>query len=86
MPGTARRHFLQICRQLDIPFEERPFTLQELFDADEIMITCSATYGVPVCSIDGKKTGGKAPELLYKLQKACVDDFIKETGFVPDIL
>ena len=86
LPGTARRHFLQICRQLDISFEERPFTLQELFDADEIMITCSATYGVPVCSIDGRKTGGKAPELLYKLQKACVDDFIKETGFVPDIL
>lgn len=86
LPGTARRHFLEICKRLGVPFEERPFTLDELFDADEIMITCSSTYGVPVCEIDGKKAGGKAPELLYRLQKEAVDDFTKETGYLPDIL
>ena len=55
-------------------------------NADEIMITCSATYGVPVCSVDGKSVGGKAPDLLYKLQKEAVKDFEEETGYKTDIL
>ena len=86
LPGTARRHFLDICRKLGVPFEERPFTLDELFDADEVMITCSATYGVPVNQIDGKTVGGKDSALLYKLQKEFVADFEKETGYKTDIL
>lgn len=86
LPGTCRRHFLDICKRLSVPYEERIFTLEELFDADEIMITCSATYGVPVCEIDGKHVGGKDSDLLYRLQKECVLDFEKETGFKCDIL
>ena len=39
-----------------------------------------------ICELDGKKVGGKDPELLHKLQRAAVDDFTLETGFVPDIL
>ena len=31
LPGTTRRHYLEICRRLGVPFEERPFTLSELF-------------------------------------------------------
>ncbi len=86
LPGTARRHFIQICKRLGVPVEERVFTLSELMNADEIMITCSATYGVPVCTVDGKNVGGKAPELLYRLQKEAVKDFEEETGFKTDIL
>lgn len=86
LPGTTRRHYLEICKRLDIPFEERPFTLSELFEADEIMITSAGTLGMTICELDGKKVGGKDPELLHKLQRAAVDDFTLETGFVPDIL
>jgi D-alanine transaminase len=86
LPGTTRRHFLEICRKLSIPYEERPFTVKEVFDADEIMLTSAGTLGVPVCEADGKKVGGKDPELLLKLQKAAVADFTAETGYVPDIV
>lgn len=86
LPGTTRRHYLEICRRLGVPFEERPFTLSELFEADEIMITSAGTLGMTICELDGKKVGGKDPELLHKLQRAAVDDFTLETGFVPDIL
>jgi D-alanine transaminase len=86
LPGTTRRHFLEICRKLSIPYEERPFTVKEVFDADEIMLTSAGTLGVPVCEVDGKKVGGKDPELLLKLQKAAVADFTAETGYVPDIV
>ena len=86
LPGTARRHFIQICGRLGISVEERIFSLSELMHADAIMITCSATHGVPVCSIDGKPVGGKDKKLLYKLQKEAVKDFEEETGFKTDIL
>ena len=86
LPGTTRRHYLEICRRLGVPFEERIFTIDELFEADEIMITSAGTLGMTICELDGKKVGGKDPELLHKLQRAAVDDFTLETGFVPDIL
>lgn len=86
LPGTTRRHYLDICRRLNVPFEERPFTLAEVFAADEIMVTSAGTLGVPVCEVDGQKVGGKDETLLHKLQKAAVDDFISETGFIPDVM
>ena len=86
LPGTCRRHFLEICKRIGVPFEERPFTLDELFAADEVIITCSSTYGARVSHIDGKEVGGKDAELLWKLQAECVSDFEKETGFKTNIL
>ena len=86
LPGTCRRHFLEICKRKGIPFEERSFTVDELFSADEVLITCSATYGVRVSHIDGKPVGGKDGNLLLELQKECVADFEAETGFKTDIL
>ena len=86
LPGTCRRHFIEICKRLSVPVEERPFTLEELFLADEIMITCSSVFGARVAEIDGKPVGQKDSQLLKKLQTACLEDFIEETGFKADIL
>ena len=66
--------------ELGIPVEKRPFTLAELFDADEIIVSSSGSFCLAASEIDGKPTGGKAPELLKKLQDALVADFEKETA------
>ena len=86
LPGVTRRHYISICQKLGVPYEERVFTLDELFAADEIFITSAGTLGLPAYEIDGKKVGGKAPDLLKKLQKAAVEDFEIETGFKADII
>ena len=86
LPGTTRRHYLEICSRIGVPYEEREFTLDELFSADEILITSAGTLGVPVCEIDGRAVGGRDAALLRRLQQAAVADFTSETGFVPDIL
>lgn len=86
LPGVTRRHYLEICKRLGVPFEERSFTLEELFDADEVFITSAGTLGLPASEIDGKKVGGKAKELLKKLQIEAVKDFEKETGYKADIV
>ena len=86
LPGVTRRHYISLCQRLGIPYQERTFTLEELFDADEVFITSAGTLGLPAYEIDQKKVGGKAPELLKKLQKAAVEDFEKETGYKADII
>lgn len=86
LPGITRKHLLRICQEQNIPYEERIFSLAEVFDADEVIVSSAGTLGVGVCEVDGRRVGGKDPELLRKLQKAAVDDFERETGHRPDIL
>lgn len=79
LPGTTRLYLLNICRELGIPYEEKPFTIAELMDADEIMVTSAGTMGLRILTVDGKPVGGKDPELFFRLQKALLDGFVKET-------
>lgn len=76
----------RFAAEIGVPYEERAFTLDELFAADEVFITSAGTLGLPAYEIDGKKVGGKAPDLLRKLQREAVADFYKETGYKADIV
>ncbi len=75
LPGTARRHLLQSAVDLGIPVDQTAFTLDELFDADEVIIHSSGTLCNAAVEIDGKPVGGKAPGLLKDLQEAVVEQF-----------
>ncbi len=86
LPGITRKHILLRCQEAGIPFVEEPFTVDDLFTADEVIISSAGTFGVPVCEIDGKPVGGKDPVVLKKLQKAAVKDFYDETGYMPDVI
>lgn len=79
LPGIARGRIIRMCKKLLIPVEETPFTLSELFDADEIIVSSAGSLCLSVGEIDGQPVGGKAPELLKKLQKALLDEFYEET-------
>ena len=75
LPSITRKHVLEICRENNIPCEERQFTLDELFSADEIMIASTTTVLLAADEIDGKKAGGKNPELVKKLQTLYFDKY-----------
>lgn len=79
LPGTARAKLIGYCRELGIPVDESPFHLEEMFDADEVMISSAGSFCLAAECIDGKPVGGKAPELLRKLQDAAQTDFLEET-------
>jgi D-alanine transaminase len=79
LPGVARAHLIKICREFGIPVREEPYTLDELMGADEIIVTASGTLCRPICEVDGVRVGGKAPELLKKLQDALLGDFMAKT-------
>ncbi|MDR3595338.1 D-amino acid aminotransferase [Clostridium sp.] len=79
LPGIARAHLIKMCKLFNIPVDETPFTLKELMEADEVIVTSSGQFCMTTCEIDGRLVGGKAPELIKKLQDALLNEFLEET-------
>lgn len=75
LPGTARLRLLAFAEKLGFETEERDYTLDELMNADEIVVHSTGSFCIPVKTVDGKPVGGKAPEMLKKIQDALVADF-----------
>lgn len=80
LPGTARRHLVALAEQEGISVDQTAFTVQEMMDADEVVYHSSGTLCNAFDEIDGKRVGGRAPELLIKLQDAAVRQFEEYTG------
>ncbi len=76
LPGIARKHIIAACKKLGIPVEERPFSKQELMDADEVVVSASSEPGgVLAAAVDGIAVGGKAPELYSRILNEAVTEF-----------
>jgi branched-chain amino acid aminotransferase len=61
--GITRRMVIELCKADGIPLSERPFSLTEVYDADEAFVT--GTFGglTPVIGVDGRTigSGGMGP-------------------------
>lgn len=79
LPGIARAHLIRMCKQLGIPVSETPYTLKDLFEAEEVLVTSSSNLCLHACEIDGKPVGGKNPELLEKIRAALIGEFREAT-------
>lgn len=79
LPGIARAHLIKMCKRFNIPVDETPFNLNELMNADEVIVTSSGQFCMAACEIDGKSVGGKAPEIIKKLQDSLLEEFLNET-------
>jgi D-alanine transaminase len=81
LSGIARSHLIKACNVLGIPVTERKYTLAELFDADEVLVSSTGSMCLPAETADGKSVGGKAPELVKKLQDKVFGEFCETTGY-----
>lgn len=79
LPGIARANLIYACSQLHIPVREEAFTLDEMMEADEVLVSSCGSFCLAANEIDGTPVGGKEPVLLKKLQDFLVDDFKKAT-------
>lgn len=70
LPGVTMNHLLMLAPSLGIETRIRAFTLDELRAADEVLITSTGLPVIRGVSLDGQPVGGKAPELLRKVQEA----------------
>lgn len=83
LPGISRKHMLELANELGIPVVEKPFTYEELLDADEILISATTILFHTVCECDGKPVCGKDPETVTRLREAYLDRIEKECGKRP---
>ena len=79
LPGIARKNLIRICKKLDIPVKEEPFSLDFLRSADEVIFTSSSNFCLVATELDGIKIGGKAHDILKRLQDALLEDYILTT-------
>ncbi|MBO4423557.1 MAG: aminotransferase class IV [Clostridia bacterium] len=70
LPSITRKYVLMICEELGLPHEVRTFTLDEMKNADEVIVGSASAMFRRVSEIDGIPVGGKAEALFTKLAKA----------------
>ena len=79
LPGVARAHFIKACEHFGIKVVKDRFTLDEMMQANEIIVLSSGTPCRPAYMIDGTLVGGKSPETLKLLQDHIMADFLSAT-------
>ena len=57
LDGITRETVLEIARELGMPYEERPFSLFEVWTAREMFVCGTGAEVVPVLSVDGRTIG-----------------------------
>jgi D-alanine transaminase len=79
LAGIGRAHLMRKCLSFGIPVKEETFTASEMMEADEIIVTSAGSLCIAAGTIDGKPVGGKAPELVRRLQDSLMDDYFRAT-------
>lgn len=71
LKGCVRIAVERFANELDIPFIEEAFIVDDIHDADEMFLTSSMSEVLPIIEIDNKQIAdGKPGEISRKLQKA----------------
>lgn len=61
LKGITRAVVLELIRREGLTFEERPFSLEEAFDAKEAFVTAATSIVLPVVRVDDKVIGNGHP-------------------------
>lgn len=71
LKGITRHAILHLCEEEGIPVEERPFTVEEAYEAREAFVSSATTFAMPVTQIDDHVIGnGKPGSLTRQLRDA----------------
>lgn len=70
LKGITRQAIIDLANQLGIEVKEVPFTLHDVYTADEVILTGTAAEVIPVVEVDGRPIGdGKPGPIMKKLLK-----------------
>ncbi len=79
LPGVTRAHLIETAQKYGIEVIEQKYTKNELFEADEIIVTSSSKLARGVKKIDSKRVGGKDEKTLNLLQNELYQSYINAT-------
>lgn len=61
LAGCTRRALFRLSKEHGVKIEERLFTPEEAYEADEAFLTSASQFVMPIVEIDGKRVGGGQP-------------------------
>ncbi|SDR63031.1 D-alanine transaminase [Rhizobiales bacterium GAS191] len=61
LPGITRQSVIRLAREKELAIEERLFTLDEVFAAQECFVTSATSFVKAVVEVDGRRIGGGQP-------------------------
>ena len=79
LPGITLKHLLELAEANGIPTKEEPFTMDELRNADEVIVSSSGGLCIQAVELDGAPIGGKDPKTLKTLQDAYTKFYAEDT-------
>lgn len=81
LPGVTRHMVLDIAEAAGIPFEQRPFTVEEAYAADELFLSSATAFVLPVVQLDDTTIGnGKPGPLSIKLRELYIKRALQLTN------
>ena len=77
LAGCTRRALFRLAKEHGMVIEERSFTPEEAYAADEAFLTSASQFVMPIVEIDGQRIGGGQPgPVVRKLREL----FLAEAG------
>lgn len=75
LPGVTRLSVLALCEELGLKVEERTYSVEEFYEADEAFITAATTLVMPVVKVDDRvMTNGAPGEVASRLRSLYIDN------------
>src|SRR5699024_5608414 len=80
--GCVRMRVEEFAKQLDIPFIEEAFTLEDVATADEMFLTSTTSEVVPIIKVDDQPKGNAKPEPIMRTLQAAYE---RDANIVDDV-
>lgn len=77
LPGITRDTIIKLCRELSIPCVEEIYTRDELYVADEVFLTGTASEVTPVREVDNRSIGSGQPGPITKRLQAVYSEVVR---------
>ena len=77
LPGIRRRLLMELTEKHNIKVEERLFTIDEAYQADEAFLSSASTFVMPITQIDDVAIGGGKPGPVSQKLRTIYLDMIK---------
>ena len=75
LAGCTRRSLFRLAEEKGMVIEERNFTVEEAYAADEAFLTSASQFVMPIVEIDGNRIGGGQPgPVVRKLRELFLDE------------
>lgn len=80
LPGIAVKHLIKAAEKIGIPTRAEEITVAEAMNADELILTNSASLCNRIVEVDKISVGNKADEIYRRLQSAVWEEFEEYIG------